>query len=100
MNDNHKILLYSAKKNKAKVIEEYSILYPATISASASGKSNGARFVSAKTEIKKITKIGNKGRQNQTLVAWAETISIRLNDPAHIATGSSSKLIETSYDIS
>ena len=43
--DNHSILLYSAKKNMAKVIEEYSTLYPATISAYASGKSKGARFV-------------------------------------------------------
>jgi len=47
------MLLYSAKKNIAKAIDEYSTLYPATISASASGKSNGALLVSAKTEIKK-----------------------------------------------
>jgi len=31
--DNHSILLYSAKKNIANVIDEYSTLYPATISA-------------------------------------------------------------------
>lgn len=35
------ILLYSAKKNNAKLIAEYSTLYPETSSASASGKSNG-----------------------------------------------------------
>jgi len=35
------ILAYSPKKNKAKVIAEYSTLYPETSSASASGKSKG-----------------------------------------------------------
>jgi hypothetical protein len=33
------ILAYSPRKKKAKVIAEYSILYPETNSASASGKS-------------------------------------------------------------
>lgn len=47
------ILQYSPRKNKAKPIEEYSTLNPATNSASASGKSKGALFVSASTEIKK-----------------------------------------------
>jgi hypothetical protein len=63
--DSHNILLYSAKKNSANVIAEYSTLKPATNSASASGKSNGARFVSANREIKKITHDGNNGKQNQ-----------------------------------
>jgi len=49
---------YSAKKNIAKVIEEYSALYPATISASASGKSKGVLLVSAKEQIKKQKKHG------------------------------------------
>jgi hypothetical protein len=35
------MLAYSPKKNKAKVIAEYSTLYPETNSASASGKSKG-----------------------------------------------------------
>jgi len=47
------ILLYSPRKNIAKIIDEYSTLYPATNSASASGKSKGALFVSANMEIKK-----------------------------------------------
>jgi hypothetical protein len=50
------ILPYSPKKNIAKRIAEYSRLYPATISASASGKSNGARLVSAMPPIKKKKK--------------------------------------------
>jgi len=49
------------------MIDEYSTLYPATSSASASGKSNGLRLVSAKIEIKKIKHKGNKGKQYQTL---------------------------------
>ena len=64
MTDNHSILLYSAKKNNANVMAEYSTLNPATNSASASGKSKGARFVSAKREMKKTTHVGSKGRQN------------------------------------
>eukprot|EP00965_Chrysotila_dentata_P055073 1827302-Pleurochrysis_carterae.AAC.1 len=39
---------YSARKNSAKPRLEYSTLKPETSSDSASGKSNGARFVSAK----------------------------------------------------
>jgi len=58
------ILLYSPKKNMAKVIEEYSTKKPATNSASASGKSNGALFVSAYIEIINIINIGNNGKQN------------------------------------
>ena len=53
------ILAYSPKKNSAKPIAAYSVLYPETSSASASGKSNGARFVSAKAETKNIKNILN-----------------------------------------
>ena len=42
---------YSPRKNKANPIEPYSTLYPATSSASASGRSKGARLVSAKHEM-------------------------------------------------
>ena len=52
------IFAYSAKKNRANKNPEYSTLYPATNSASASGKSNGARFVSARLAMKKITARG------------------------------------------
>ncbi len=45
------ILAYSPRKNKAKVIAEYSTLYPDTNSASASGKSNGCLLVSASIKI-------------------------------------------------
>ena len=42
---------YSARKNRANVIAEYSTLYPETNSASASGKSKGCLLVSANIEI-------------------------------------------------
>ena len=67
MADIKSILLYSPKKNIAKMIEEYSTLYPATNSASASGRSKGARFVSANMETKKMAAHGNKGAANHTV---------------------------------
>jgi hypothetical protein len=65
--DINNIFAYSPKKNAANKIAEYSTLYPATSSASASGKSNGALLVSAKIEIKNIIEIGNNGKINQIL---------------------------------
>jgi hypothetical protein len=97
--DNHSILLYSAKKKNAKVIAEYSTLKPATNSASASGRSNGALFVSANKEIKKTTQPGNKGKKNQVLLFCWLTISIKLYEFEHNAIGSSNNPIETSYEI-
>jgi len=52
---------YSAKKNKAKPILAYSTLKPETNSDSASGKSKGARLVSAKILIRNIRNNGKKG---------------------------------------
>jgi hypothetical protein len=57
---------YSPNENKAKLIPEYSTLYPATNSASASGKSKGGLLVSANAEIKKSKANGNRGMMNQT----------------------------------
>ena len=45
------IFAYSARKNKPKEMEEYSVKNPATKVASSSGKSKGNLFVSAKQEI-------------------------------------------------
>ena len=60
------ILPYSAKKNKAKAIPEYSVLYPATSSASASVKSKGVLLDSAKLIIKNIIDRGKKDQKNKT----------------------------------
>src|ERR1044071_432870 len=49
--------MYSDMKNMANFIDEYSVWYPATSSASASAKSNGRRLVSAKAETKKTMKL-------------------------------------------
>lgn len=57
---------YSAKKNRAKPILAYSTLNPETNSDSASGKSNGARLVSAKIETKNIKNKGKKGNKKKT----------------------------------
>ena len=64
------IWAYSAKKNKANVIEEYSTLYPETNSDSPSVKSKGALLVSAKQEIKNIIAEGKRGIIYQTVCSW------------------------------
>jgi len=73
------ILLYSAKKNKAKPTAAYSTLYPETNSDSASGKSKGCLFVSAKIHIKKIINIGNNNQAFHTFNC-ASTISIKFKE--------------------
>jgi hypothetical protein len=60
------IFAYSARKNRPKEIDEYSVKNPATKVASSSGRSKGNLFVSAKHEIMKTINIGNKGSANQT----------------------------------
>src|ERR687893_87394 len=50
-----KTLTYSAKKKKPKRMPEYSVANPATISESASVRSNGVRFASAVAAMKKIS---------------------------------------------
>jgi hypothetical protein len=61
-----RILAYSPKKKDANMNPEYSTLYPATNSASASGRSKGARFVSARIDTKNIKVKGSNGKTNQT----------------------------------
>jgi len=87
---------YSARKNIAKTIELYSTLYPATNSASASGKSKGVRLVSAILAIKNICLPGKLGLKNQTVVLCMATILVKFNDPASITTGSKIRLLATS----
>src|SRR3979409_1037504 len=59
------MLAYSPRKNRPKLMELYSTKNPATISDSPSGRSNGARLVSARAEMKKMMNIGNSGIKNQ-----------------------------------
>src|SRR3954465_2925984 len=57
------MFMYSAMKNSAKLIPEYSTMWPATISDSPSTTSNGARLVSATPDTKYTTNIGSSGIQ-------------------------------------
>src|SRR5271169_1108774 len=93
------MLAYSPRKNSAKLIEEYSTKKPATISLSPSGRSNGARLVSARIEMKNMMNIGNSGMQNQcrnVLPCCASTMSVRFRLPATSSTQTMMKPIETS----
>ena len=65
--------IYSAKKNIAKAMPEYSTWKPATISDSPSDTSNGALLVSATPAMKYIKNNGNKGSQYQLKILpdWA-----------------------------
>ena len=76
------IELYSARKNNANPILEYSTLNPETSSDSASGKSNGGLLVSAREDIKKITNIGNRGITYHNSFC-ASTMSFRFKEPTH-----------------
>src|ERR1700751_1802307 len=57
------MLAYSARKNIAKLMPEYSIMWPATISDSPSTTSKGWRLVSARPGMKETTKVGRRGGQ-------------------------------------
>ncbi len=76
------ILLYSASEKRAKPLAEYSTLYPETSSDSASGRSNGCRFVSARDAIKKIILIGSSGPTSQTVFVCTSPLVDRFAVPA------------------
>src|SRR5580693_4346990 len=59
------MLAYSARKNSANAMPEYSTWNPATISDSPSATSNGARLVSATPEMKYTISSGNSQNQFQ-----------------------------------
>ena len=91
------MLAYSPKENKANPIAEYSTLYPETSSASASGRSKGCLFVSAKAETKNIKNKGKNGITNQTF--FCDSIMVcKLNEPQHTIIVTIINPIETSYE--
>src|SRR4051812_25573972 len=106
------IATYSPSMNSMYGVEPYSTMKPATSSDSASARSKGGRFVSARAEMKKITNIGNSGSQYQfrnvshgspmrlarPCVSWAWTMAVRFSEPAQSSTVMMTKPIETSYD--
>src|SRR5438270_10013893 len=75
------MLMYSARKNIANLIDAYSVWNPPTSSPSASGRSNGARLVSPTIEIAYIRNDGSSGSAYHN-ECCALTISDVDSDPA------------------
>jgi hypothetical protein len=86
---------YSAKKNNANVIAEYSVLYPDTSSDSPSVKSNGALFVSANADTTNITNAGNCGTTYHISLCDV-TIPVKFSSPLLITTDNIINPIDTS----
>src|SRR5690606_13045779 len=99
--DTVNIFTYSAIKKSANFSAEYSVWNPATSSVSASGRSNGTRFVSANAEIKKTTKPMNCGMmyhlKGEFICEWI--IVVRSSEPASITTPMTEDRIARSYEI-
>src|SRR5262249_30752309 len=99
---------YSPRKKRRKGVEEYSIMWPATSSDSASTRSKGGRFVSASAEMKNTMNIGKSASQCQSRKVfgrpsivpmpsrWESTMSERLSEPTASSTETMTKPIETS----
>ncbi len=78
------VFMNSARKNKAKRIEEYSVWKPPTSSCSASAKSKGGRFSSAVMAMKNKRNGTTPRRmtfQSQKWAAWLSTIALVESDP-------------------
>src|SRR5215472_4927522 len=76
------MLAYSARKNSAKRIPLYSVWKPPVSSCSASGKSKGARFVSASPPISTMTNASGWANTYQTRELYcASTMPTMLNVP-------------------
>jgi hypothetical protein len=89
---------YSPRKKNTKIIPLCSVKNPATSSDSASGRSNGVRFVSASAEMKKIMNIGSSGTTNQ-IASWLSIMLMMLNDPVSRITVRIAELRISSYEI-
>lgn len=74
------MLVYSARKNRAKGPAAYSTLKPDTSSDSPSVRSNGARFVSARVEMNHIIARGHAGIIIH-IYSWVSIREDRVNDP-------------------
>src|SRR5215210_378534 len=79
---------YSAKKKKPKRMPLYSVAKPATISLSASVRSNGVRLPSAAAAMKKMMNASGcwKTYQSQNQPAWFRTIPFSDSVPASMIT--------------
>src|SRR5205814_7516338 len=90
------IPIYSAMKKVAYLKPEYSVMWPATISDSPSGTSNGVRFDSTRPDTKNKmnavaphgVKTNQRGTKPNVYSACAATILSGVSEPATITTGS------------
>src|SRR6266545_2413031 len=88
--------MYSAMKNVAYLKPEYSVMWPATISDSPSGTSNGVRFDSTRPDTKNKmnavaphgVKTNQRGTKPNVYSACAATILSGVSEPTTITTGS------------
>src|SRR4051794_37611635 len=94
------MLMYSAVWKRPQRMPLYSVWYPATSSCSASGRSNGARLVSAIPETKKTSSPTNCGTQYHQVLCCSSTIVARFSVPAISTTPSTLRASETSYETS
>src|SRR5688572_14270987 len=97
------IATYSPRKKSRNGVEEYSTMWPATNSDSASTRSKGGRFVSASAEMKNTMNIGNKASQFQSSSVFGRprrvprpsrcdsTISVRFSEPTVSSTQTMTK---------
>lgn len=93
-----KMLVYSAKKNKANGPAEYSTLNPDTSSDSPSVRSNGARFVSASVEIYHIIIRGQD--ENIRYIGSCVTMNVCILNPPENKINESSIIPRvTSYEM-
>src|SRR5690625_1122655 len=92
------MLMYSARKNIANFIAEYSVMNPETSSPSASGGSNGARFVSPIIEITKITSAGHSATDHHSCCCESTSCEVD-SEPATMNTETSDRLQASSYEI-
>src|SRR5579884_975685 len=91
---------YSAMKNVAYLNPEYSVMWPATISDSPSGTSNGVRLDSTKPETKKMmnaakphgVKTNQRGANPKRYPPCAATIRSGISEPTTITTGSTATM--------
>src|SRR5882672_1467912 len=91
---------YSARKNSANRIPLYSVWNPPVSSCSASGRSNGARLVSARPPIN--TSTNATGCANTYQMCWlycALTMPTMLSVPAIMITLTRVSVTATSYEI-
>src|SRR5579862_3555530 len=93
------MLAYSARKNSAKAMPEYSTWKPATISDSPSATSKGARLVSATPEMKYTISSGNSHSQfhDSAPPAWVCTMVPRFMLPVAMSTPTRANPMAISY---